>query len=1139
MTQGGVSLLQTPYVMTLTAKLAMPFHRSTWCLLILAVFVPGVLRAQIEGLYDHWRWVRFGSEAGLPSEKIKGIYESPDGTVWVQTREGLAKFDGFLWHPVDMPGIPKESAGIGRVTVDTAGLLMCADENVLEVRRRRVRQLGLFHERDTLRGYYAWREPTGTTVVQGDSSLYRLVGDSLVHLPSPYDSSFAQWLPPKPVDNFLLATQNDLWLKAGLDLFRFQGGRWVRRFESEEGFLRLHHLVDDGSGNGLAVLEPTAGRVDLYEWTRGGILRKLQGESGDLILSIAPIRTGEFLLLYASGEVRLRSEGTWTWLPPLPPPVERPTLLRFRENGDLWVGSDRGLFLCRLSSTRWSAWQGPPASLENIVNEIFRATDGSFWIGTRDGVRHRFNDGRVEATTHIDGIQLGRVTAINEDEQGQIWIGSGASFRGSFRWDGKRWTHIGTEQGLDAPRIHKIYRDRKGRLWFLGISKGDLKQGLRTDPGAFVYDRGTFVHWGPAEGLLDGRVYSMLEDRRGGLWFGTWSGISRLRDGVWKYWTLEDGLALNRVWDLAEDSTGRVLLCHQWRGLGIIEPNDSLHYVMPDKGLVSGQIWDVAVDDRGRIWVGSMEGLGCYAEGEWTTFDAHSGLPNSMLWPVLPYGGKVYCGTQGSGVAVLSLPELNHVAPTLKILEPEVKDDIVTITWSANAYWADTPPAALITRYRLDGGSWSSWNSLRSAVFSSLKSGQHRFEVQSSPPFGTDTAHAATALFSVPPPLLLRPVVAIPIILLSMLAAGLAVTGYLRKRRYDRVIRENEATFRAQYKGNPIPTFTWKRHGHDFLINDFNEAAVKLTLGEVHNWVGQSFRDVLSHIPQALEDIDRCWTEKTTIHREVEYRYRLVDRVAHFDATYTYVPPDLVLIHTQDVTERKMSEKRIHESREQLRALAARLESIREEERTALSREIHDELGQIMTGLKMDLAWIKRHTLEMDGGLPEAVASRMAQMNSLLEDSIHTVRKIAGELRPAVLDDLGLSVALEWQAREFQERTGISCVASVDSVDRLLTKKQATDLFRISQELLTNVARHARATRVRVVLNLQDREVVLEVRDNGRGIRPEDLKKPSALGILGMEERARQIGAIFTIEPDDEGGTIARVSLPGRESAER
>jgi signal transduction histidine kinase len=221
---------------------------------------------------------------------------------------------------------------------------------------------------------------------------------------------------------------------------------------------------------------------------------------------------------------------------------------------------------------------------------------------------------------------------------------------------------------------------------------------------------------------------------------------------------------------------------------------------------------------------------------------------------------------------------------------------------------------------------------------------------------------------------------------------------------------------------------------------------------------------------------------------------------------------------------------------EQLRALAARLQHVREEERTNVAREIHDELGQALTSIKIDLAALVE---DLPSGTNPAVARAKAVMQ-VVDDTIQRVRRISTELRPGVLDDLGLVAAVEWAAGEFQKRTGVKCDVSVPAEDELpMDRDRATALFRILQETLTNVARHATATHVRVRLTNHDHTVALEVRDNGRGIDESRIFGRQSLGILGMKERAVLLGGELVIESTPGAGTTVIVRIPDGGSEDR
>lgn len=234
----------------------------------------------------------------------------------------------------------------------------------------------------------------------------------------------------------------------------------------------------------------------------------------------------------------------------------------------------------------------------------------------------------------------------------------------------------------------------------------------------------------------------------------------------------------------------------------------------------------------------------------------------------------------------------------------------------------------------------------------------------------------------------------------------------------------------------------------------------------------------------------------------------------------------------RDITHRRVAEEELNRSRDQLRSLAARLESTREEERTRIAREVHDQLGQMLTGLRMDASWInKRVGACTDAALREPLSERLGSMIELLDDTVKTVRRIASELRPGVLDDLGLPAALDWQAREWQARTGVGCTLTCVTTPAV-PPEAATALFRIFQETLTNVARHAKATAVTARLAHEAGALLLEVRDNGCGVTDEGLRRAKSLGLVGMKERAAMIGGEFCIAGAPGGGTMVTVRVP-------
>jgi len=242
-----------------------------------------------------------------------------------------------------------------------------------------------------------------------------------------------------------------------------------------------------------------------------------------------------------------------------------------------------------------------------------------------------------------------------------------------------------------------------------------------------------------------------------------------------------------------------------------------------------------------------------------------------------------------------------------------------------------------------------------------------------------------------------------------------------------------------------------------------------------------------------------------------------------------------------DLTEQKRAEAEIVAAYERLRDFTLRLEHTKEEERKRIARELHDEFGQLLTGLKLDLAALGKQVAKGVATSQPELIEKLQSMAALVDDSIQLVRKVASSLRPSILDDLGLVPALQWQAREFEARAGIPCETELSQnlSQRELDPDRSSALFRIAQELLTNVMRHAHASRVRLALREESGGLLLEVSDNGCGIAEREYVNPTTLGLRGLQERVALFGGTLHIDGDPGKGTTVRAWIPrGSEYAE-
>ncbi|HEX9161225.1 MAG TPA: PAS domain S-box protein [Thermoanaerobaculia bacterium] len=363
---------------------------------------------------------------------------------------------------------------------------------------------------------------------------------------------------------------------------------------------------------------------------------------------------------------------------------------------------------------------------------------------------------------------------------------------------------------------------------------------------------------------------------------------------------------------------------------------------------------------------------------------------------------------------------------------------------------------------------------------------------------------------------------------LQSLANILATSIRQQQAEAERV--ESERRFRAQYQRLPLPTFTFQRAADDFLLVDYNAAAEQLTGGGLAPYIGKSAAEMFRDQPQVVEIMRSALAEQRYLRDELlNYLAPGTSRPGDYDITCSFVPPDFVLLYADEVTAQRRNEAEIFASREQLRSLSSRLISVQEQERKRIAREVHDELGQGLTALKLNVAALAQ---SLPPAARDAAVNDIRRINDLIDSNIRDVRRIAGELRPTALDDFGLTAAVQLAAENFLSQTGIECEVSIRPEEIQPAPETAIVIYRILQEALTNVVRHAAATRVEIRLRQDEQSVVLEVRDNGSGITAPELARSDAHGLVGMRERAALIGGDLRIEGVPGKGTIVSLRAP-------
>jgi PAS domain S-box-containing protein len=364
----------------------------------------------------------------------------------------------------------------------------------------------------------------------------------------------------------------------------------------------------------------------------------------------------------------------------------------------------------------------------------------------------------------------------------------------------------------------------------------------------------------------------------------------------------------------------------------------------------------------------------------------------------------------------------------------------------------------------------------------------------------------------------------------SVVSISRDITG---RKQAELLLQQSEEKFRMTFEGASDAIF-WADADSGMLINCNRAAEAMLDLPRVEI-IGR--HQTFLHPPEMAEHAAELFRRAVVLCDRIDDTEAIVvsrngRRIpVHIKHSVTRVGDRTIVQGLfRDISEQKRAEAALVELNQKLRALSDHLQTVQERERLAMARDIHDEIGQSLTVLKLDLEWIGHRLLTNES----AVRERVNEMRSNIEQLTSAVQRIAADLRPPLLDSLGLAAAIDWQVAEFGRRSGIECFVMLNEEIDPLEPQLATAVMRIVQEGLTNILRHARATEVSVSLCRRDGQLVLEIGDNGRGIRSEEIESPQAYGLMGMQERARICRGELAVRGAEGGGTLLRLTVPLR-----
>ncbi len=825
--------------------------------------------------------------------------------------------------------------------------------------------------------------------------------------------------------------------------------------------------------------------------------------------------------------------------------------------GRIWIGTEnRGLFRLE-GADSFPVKVRLPAGMDPVtVRAISEDRSGRLWVGTEDrGIvtigldrGSGLSEGKLAGTSVVRAdpenpraLSHDNIRSIIADRGGLIWVGTrggGVSINNPRSLAILHYPSSLLPGGAGA-ELRQIYEDRSGAIWLASDGAGLVRFDRRTGKLR------TFRHSASDPGSLPGdRVVSLVEDRAGGIWVGTdGSGLGRLdpATGIFRNYSPDrndpSSLGGSVVWSLLVDTGGVLWIGMEGAGLDRYDAaRDSfVHYTAKPGDPESLQGYSVRAlleDSRGRFWVGTWDGglsLFDRKKGSMKPIRRSPGDPSALADSSVTClyedaSGQIWVGTGGGGLDRLIEKEGSIHFEHLRAEDGLAGNDIVGILEdSLKRLWIITGSG--LTRYDPDHMNLYKWGEAngfqrRFSQNSWLCSSDGYFFLGGSE--GLDVVRPGDLVHDYPPP----PVVIADIEVIGGRSLDPAASSK-RARSLRAALAEGLVTMWPDDSALVV----------DFAVLDYTDPAhnryafsLKGSHG-VWNDLGSSSRAVLTGLGPGEHTLRIRGADSGGVWNSegASLRIKVIPPLWRQPWFMGLLAGLVALGVFAGVKIRTTSlERRAREMGD----LSMHIQDAREEERAAAARDVHDELGQLLTAVKMDLHWLKRH--------PEEASreDRLGESLRLVDEAMESVKRISTRLRPKALDTLSLSEALSWQLEEFRHRTGIDCVADIGPSPEGIDPAIATTLFRVFQEILTNIARHADADKVEVRFSHLEGSLGLDVSDNGVGMAAGTTGIPASIGILGMRERVRYCGGEFRIDSNPGGGTKVSVSLPSRAPSE-
>ncbi len=700
---------------------------SIFLLFISILFYKNASSISIETLEQQWKWANFDEKNGLIRTAFNSVYQAKNGDIWTVSDKGIFYYDHFKWNLVKAYNATDRFSNPGIIDEDSKGnLYTCFYDTLFIVSKQNIRKIHFSINKENILIEQAFFKSDSLYVK------YRIKSENFFRLGLIVKGRLSNiWsgekYPETPYTNLFKTKAGNIYFSANEKIFKIQNNQvsYLCSVSSEK--CKISQISENKKGDGFVAFAsvPSDFKINRFNFNLSNSTKEVLLQSTNFPRSLDIFNDGNILILNRQGNTSILDKNNQFHEWAKPSNVGSRNFVFIDKNESIWMGSFGKIHWFQTKSKYWSYRKFRFKGNNNDCKSLFMDKDSNIWTSLLSGLVKIDKYGNETYIESANGHTIREITTINQDENGKIWIGSGALKNMTFSYDGKTWTQHNSTNGFTNQSVHKIEKGIDGKLYFLVfINKGFQNEG---GEGIYTYDKGKFLKPNWAYKLKQKRFYSFLQQKDSSIWLVGLSYIVKIKQNNIYEFQVKNGLPNGNIYDLTEDKSGKIWFFAVPKGLHYIENNKVNNIDNLQDQDSKRSVAEILIDNKDIIWYTGSEGLFAYSNYSHYQIDQKVGLQSQTAWPIIQINNKLYVGTNGEGINTLDLSILDIPAPEVVLSPIQVEGKEAGFVWKAFTYDQSYPDEYSLS-YSLNGGPWSAWSTEQQVIVQGLKFGENKLK---------------------------------------------------------------------------------------------------------------------------------------------------------------------------------------------------------------------------------------------------------------------------------------------------------------------------------------------------------------------------------------------------------------------------